>query len=90
MEFNKYSQYNYALKKELEDEEKAKSLKDRLTRFESIKTLKEAKELAKEILPTSQEVTIFYSGNAKCIVVNKPDSLRISIDTKEEFICYDF
>lgn len=90
MEFYQYNQYAIAKAQDIQDKEKADELKVRLLPFASVETLADAQKLAKEILPTSQAYTSFYVGKAKCSVVNKPDSFRISVDTADEFICYDF
>ncbi len=90
MDFYQYNQYTMAQQMALDNERKTRELKERLSQFANIATLVEAKNLAKTILPTKQEITSFYSGNAKCIVINKDDMIRISFDTPEEFICYDF
>ena len=63
---------------------------ERIGKFKKVKTLKEAKELASKIIPTANEINRFYIENAKCIIVNKEDMFRISFDTAEEFISYDF
>ena len=90
MEFYQYNQYAIANAQDIQDKDKADELKVRLLPFASVETLADAQKLAKEILPTNQVYTSFYVGNAKCSVVNKPDSFRISVDTADEFICYDF
>lgn len=90
MDLSQYNQYSIAQQQSMQDKEKAEELKARLLPFANVKSLAEAQELAKEILPTKQDYTSFYVGNAKCSVVNIPDLFRISIDTADEFICYDF
>lgn len=63
---------------------------ERISNFRNVQTLSEAKELAAKIMPTANEVNRFYIENAKCVIINKDDMLRISLDTAEEFISYDF
>lgn len=90
MNYFEYNQYIGFQKEEAENKEKYKNLLARLDVFKDVKTLSEAQELASKHFPTNQEITRFYVGNAKCVVVNKPELLRISVDSSEEFICYDF
>ena len=73
-----------------EREEKYLQFKERISKFENIVTLDEARSLAKQILPTAQELSQFRVGVAVCTVVNKNDMVRISLDSDKEFICYDF
>ena len=75
---------------ETQKSNKIKEFMERLAKFENIETLSEAKELATKIMPTANEVNRFYIENAKCVVINKDNMLRISLDTPEEFISYDF
>ena len=90
MNLFEYERYAIAQKQALEDKKKADNLKRRLEPFNNIESLEKAKELAKEILPTAEEYTQFYAGNAKCSVLNAQDVFRITFDTADEFICYDF
>ena len=90
MDFYQYNQYSSAQKQELQDKKKTEALKERLLPFAEIESLEDAQQLAKSIIPTNTPYTSFYVGSAKCSVINKPDSFRISIDTADEFICYDF
>ena len=73
-----------------EKEEKYLQFKERISKFENIITLDDARTLAKQILPTAQELSQFRIGNAVCTVLNKDNMLRISLDSDKEFICYDF
>ena len=70
--------------------ERIKEFKERIAPFEAVSTLEEAKELAAKVLPTANEVNRFYVGDAKCVIINREDMLRISIDTADEFLSYDF
>ena len=90
MEFYQYNQYQIAQQQELEDKEKANQLKTRLLPFADVDNLSDAQKLAEKILPVNQTCTSFYVGNAKCLIINKADMLRISFDSSDEFICYDF
>lgn len=73
-----------------EKEQKYLEFKERISKFENIVTLDDARALAKQILPTAQELSQFRVGAAICTVVNKDDMIRISLDSDQEFICYDF
>ena len=73
-----------------EREEKYLQFKERISKFENVITLDEARALAKQILPTAQEQSQFRVGTAICTVVNKNNMMRISLDSDKEFICYDF
>ena len=75
---------------EKQSAEKEQKFKERIAAFKDITTLEEARALAKKILPVAQEVNKFRIGNAKCIVLNKEEQLRICFDSGEEFIAYDF
>ncbi len=75
---------------EKQNKEKEAKFKERISAFKDITTLKDARELAERILPVAQELNKFRVGNAKCVIVNKPEQLRICFDTGEEFIAYDF
>ena len=90
MNYLEYNQYIAFQKMGIENKEKYENLLARLDVFKDVKTLSEAQELASKHFPTNQEITRFYIGNAKCVVVNKPELLRICVDSSEEFICYDF
>ena len=90
MNYLEYNQYIAFQKMGIENKEQYENLLARLDVFKDVKTLSEAQELASKHFPTNQEITRFYIGNAKCVVVNKPELLRICVDSSEEFICYDF
>ena len=83
-------QQDILLQIELENNEKIRAFKERIIPFENISSLKEAKALATKLIPTANETNTFYIGNAKCVVINRTNLLRISLDTTKEFICYDF
>lgn len=73
-----------------EKEQKYLEFKERISKFENIVTLDDARALARQILPTAQELSQFRVGAAVCTVVNKDNMVRISLDSDKEFICYDF
>ena len=75
---------------EKQNKEKLDSLKSRIKKFETVSTLEEAKELMAKVIPVAKEKTTFQIGYTKCVIINREDNLRISIDSPEEFIAYDF
>ncbi len=86
-----YYQYNNSPQAQaLQDKERADAFIKRIEPFKDIKTLGEAKDLAKKILPVKDDITSFFVGKLKCTVVNRAKSFRISVDNTNEFICYDF
>ena len=85
-----YNQYTSAHAVEQEDKNKAKAFLERVEPFTTVHTIAEARELAKKILPTKENISYFNVGNLKVTVVNRDDMFRLSIDSPEEFICYDF
>ena len=84
--------YQFEIKNKLENsqEQKLKEFKERLNQFGAIETLEEAKELSKKILPVNSEFTRFNIGGATCFIINNDDLFRVSLDSKDEFICFDF
>ncbi len=73
-----------------QNDEKVERFKKRLSEFTKIATLEEAKELATKIMPVKSERTVFNIGNAKCIVINKKELLKITLKTTKEYINYCF
>lgn len=70
--------------------EKYLEFKNRINKFNNIQTLVEAKNLSQQIMPVAQELSQFRVGDALCVIVNKPNMFRISLDSETEFISYDF
>ena len=85
-----YTQMEAMLSVEKQGQEKYEKFKERVEAFAEIETIEEAKALAAKIMPVPNEVNRFRIGNARCVVINRSDLFRISIDTQDEFICYDF
>ena len=85
-----YNQYSSAQAQTLEEQEKSKDFLKRIEPFKEVKTLEEAKELASKILPTKEGLTNFCIGYISCTIINEKNTLRISVDSPEEFTCYDF
>ena len=70
--------------------EKINEFKNRLHNFDEITTLEEAKRIAKTVLPVSQEINHITIAGSKCTIINRPDLFRVSFNTPDEFICYNF
>lgn len=88
---NNYAYDEFKLKIELQNKEKSERFKERIAEFANVSTLEEAKELAKQILRlTDKDIYEFNIGNSTCVVVNKDDMFRISLNSRDEFISYDF
>ena len=85
-----YYQFEITNKLENSQEQKLKEFKERLSQFYNIETLEEAKELSKKILPVNSEFTRFNIGRATCFIVKRDDLFRICLDSKDEFISFDF
>ena len=92
MDLDQYSQY-YGIKQvtnEEKEKQKVERFKARVEEFSEVNTVEAAKELAKKSMPVANEVNRFRVGNARCVVINKEDQFRVSLDTETEFIAYDF
>ena len=85
-----YIQYSQIADAANINQQKYEAFKERISKFENVSTIEAAKELAKQILPTANEINMFDIGSAKCVVVNTKDLFRITLDSVEELICYDF
>ena len=71
-------------------EEKINNFKKRLEGFKQITTLEEARELLYRTIPVKLERTVFFIGDAKCVIINRENRVRISLNSDKEFISYDF
>ena len=89
-DISSFNQMDTMIKLEKQKQEKYKKFIERITEFEKVSTLEEAKELAQKILPVANEKNIFRVGDARCVVVNNDEQFRICVDSAEEFIAYDF
>ena len=63
--------------------------KEKLKVFEGVKSISEAKEIAKSFLPCKNEKTYLKIGNAKCVIISRGDVFRICLDGEKEFTCYN-
>lgn len=85
-----YRQYEEIKKTNQENDTKIIAFKDRLKHFDNVSTITEARELSKKVLPVKSEINTFDVGKAKCTVINKSNLFRITFESDEEIICYDF
>ena len=74
----------------LSEQGEYEKFKEKLKVFDDVKTPGEAKSLAKNFLPISNEINFLNAGNAKCVIIMRRDLFRILIQSDEEFICYNF
>jgi len=75
---------------EKQNKEKYEQFKERISQFAEIETIEDAKALSSKILPVSQEKNQFKVGLGVCTIINRSDLFRISLNSEEEFISYDF
>ena len=85
-----YNKYNADQQSALLNKEKAGDLADRVSQFGSVDSFDDAIKLADKIIPTVNELTSFNSGNAKCTVFRTQKQLRVTLETSDDFVCYDF
>ena len=85
-----YGYYSPEMQAEIEKKDKLNQFKNRINSFREVETIEQARDLAKKILPTAQEVNKFNVGDAKCTVLNSDKNFRVTLDSEKEFICYDF
>ena len=89
-EIDNINNANAQLKANEENNAKVLKFKERIQAFANVKTIDEARELIKKILPVANKINKFKIGNAVCTVINDEKMLRISIDAETEFISYNF
>ncbi len=85
-----YGKNTEAQKKEDINKEKEDRFKQRLSEFSKINSLSEASDLVDKIMPVNLERTVFFIGSAKCTIIKKHNLVRISFNSKNEFISYKF
>ncbi len=85
-----YNKYLIAKNIEEKNIQKYENFKERIKCFQKVNTLQEAKELAKKILPTANEINIIRIGNAKCTIINNEKEFNINVETVDEYISYNF
>ena len=69
---------------------KVASFKKRLDAFKTVSTYEEAQELLQRTIPVKLDRTTLYIGNAKCVIINTHNQVRICFDSPKEMISYDF
>ena len=80
----------YQMSAEQYKEEKLQKFKMRLDAFKHVKNLKDAQELLKKTMPVQLERTVFYIGDARCMIINKDNFLKICFKSKSEIIILNF
>ena len=85
-----YGRQSETPKKEDTNKEKEDRFKQRLSEFSKINSLSEASDLVDKIMPVNLERTVFFIGNAKCTIIKKHTLVKISFNSKNEFISYKF
>ena len=87
-----YMSQEMRFKIEQQNKERIENLKKRILEFEKLSEIPEVKEfLANNFKNTDgQEVTEFNLGESKCVIINRDNFVRITLDTPEECISYDF
>ena len=70
--------------------EKETKIKNILNKFYNIKSLKEAKELIKNLFHTEKRLCKINAGNGECIIVNRENLVRITYNSPLEFISFNF
>ena len=85
-----YNMLQFQQSVEEQNKDKLEKFLQRLDEFQNITSLKEAKKLASKILPVKNERTTFRVGEAKCVILNTDETLRIIVDSPPKFVSYDF
>ena len=85
-----YEQYSFKSNSEVVDNNNEQNFLSRIKQFDNVYSLKDAKELAQKIIPSKNGRTSFYVGKFKCIIYKSKDFYRLSIDSPEEFVSYNF
>ena len=89
-DIHSFNQMEAMFQIEKQNKSKFENFKKRIKEFETVSTLEDAKALAEKILPIANEKNIFRIGPAKCTIICNEELFRISLDSEEEFIAYDF
>ena len=69
---------------------KLAGFRKKLDAFKTVSTYEEAHELREKTIPVKLDRTTLYMGNAKCVIINTHNQVRISFDSPQEMISYDF
>ena len=90
MNLNEYNIYAIAQRQALNEKDKAQALKTKVEEFADIDNIEKARKLAYEVFSISGEYSSLFIGDAKFSVINTKSIFRITYDSSDEFICYDF
>ncbi len=66
------------------------SFRKKLDAFKTVTSYEEAQDLLQKTIPVKLDRTTLYIGNAKCVIINTHNQVRISFDSPQEMISYDF
>lgn len=87
---NYYSNQHFQAQIKEKNKEKSNEFRKRFDAFNDVETIEEAKELLNKTIPVSLSKTVFTVGDAKVVILNTDEMLRISFSTEEECILYNF
>lgn len=74
----------------LSDQKEYTNFKEKLKVFNNVKTVAEAKSIAKTFLPIHNEINYITIGSAKCTIISRKNVFRIVLKGHKEIICYNF
>ena len=75
--------------KDLEiSEDRLNIFKQKLELFKDLRSISEAKNLAKQIFHINNELSYINFDNAKCVIVYSATLFRITFESDSEFACY--
>ena len=87
---NYYNNQYFQEQIKAKNKEKSNEFRKRFDAFENIETIDEAKEFLNKTMPVAGIKTAFTVGDAKVVILNTYDKLRITFSTQEEYISYNF
>jgi len=82
------SQYNAIL--QLSVNESTNSVKEKFQQFENVENIFEANALFKKLFSEQEGKQIFFIDGVEINICRNEDLFRISADTSDEFILYEF
>ena len=71
------------------DEEEYSVIRSKFDKFASVRTIKDAKELAKDLFGIQNEINFIKAGKAQCTIVSRNDLFRIILDSEQELKCFN-
>ena len=70
--------------------EEYEKLKTRIDKFKNLRTITEARSLAKDLFNIKDEINYIKAGDGCCTIINRADTFRIILNSDKEMICYNF